>query len=122
VFPGKPKGDEEKDPKVFSKPGNSNNMTGLSSKKRERHAAQLLTTKFCAKSADEPGAGEEIRLNPIMKDLMINGYTDGHYTQAGESKRKKRWKEEVKTGIVKGTEEDQPSWLDTLREEIEKLK
>jgi hypothetical protein len=122
VFPGKPKGVEEKDPTVFSKPGNSNNMTGLSSKKRERHVVQLLTTKFRAKSVDEPGSGEEIRLNPIMKDLIINGYADGHYMQAGERKRKKRRKEEVKAGTVKGTEEDQPSWLDTLKEEIEKLK
>jgi hypothetical protein len=72
-----------------SKPGNLNNMTKLSSKKRERHVAQLLTTKSRAKSVDEPGSGEEIRLNPIMKDLIINGYADGHYTQAGERKRKK---------------------------------
>jgi hypothetical protein len=28
----------------------------------------------------------------------------------------------LKRGTVKGIEEDQPSWLDTLKEEIEKLK
>jgi hypothetical protein len=57
-----------------------------------------------------------------MKDLIINEYTDGHYTQDGERKRKKQQKEEVKVGTVKGTKEDQPSWLDTLKEEIENLK
>jgi hypothetical protein len=74
--------------RFFSKPGNSNNMTKLSSKKRERQAAQLLAIKSREKSADEPGSSEEIRLNPIMKDLIINGYAYGHYTQAGERKRK----------------------------------
>jgi len=97
-------------------------MPKLSSKKRERHVAQLLAAKYCAKSADEPRLGKEIRLNPITKDLIINGYADGNYMQASENKRKKRWKEEHKAGIVKGTKEDQPSWLDTLKEEIEKLK
>jgi hypothetical protein len=81
---------KDKDPTVFNKLGNSNNMIGLSSKKRERHVAQLPTTKFHEISADESGSGEKIRLNPIMKYLIINGYKYGHYTQAGERKRKKR--------------------------------
>jgi hypothetical protein len=89
VFPGKPEEVEEKDPTIFNKPGNLNNMTKLSSKKRERDVVQLLTTKSLAKSVDEPGSGEEIRLNPIMKDLIINGYENRHYMQDGERKRKK---------------------------------
>ena len=40
----------------------------------------------------------------------------------GESKRKKWQKEEVEAGTAKGIEEDQPSWLDTLKEEMEKIK
>jgi hypothetical protein len=108
--------------RFFNKLRNLNNMTKLSSKKRERHDAQLLTTKSRTKSTDEPGSGEDIRLNHIMKDLIINGYADGHYTQDGERKRKKQWKEEAKDRIVKGIEEDQPSWIDTLKEEIEKIK
>jgi hypothetical protein len=67
-------------------------MTELSSKKRERHVAQILTTKSHAKSVDEPGSGEEIRLNPIMKDLIINGYADGYNTQAGVEKKEKTTK------------------------------
>ena len=65
-------------------------MTKLSSKKRERHSTQLLTSKSRTKSIDEPESGKEIRLNPIMKDLIINAYADGFYTQAGERKRKKQ--------------------------------
>ena len=59
MFPGKPKGVKEKDPTFFNKPGNSNNMTGLSSKKRERHAAQLMKKKFHPKSADESGEAKK---------------------------------------------------------------
>ena len=97
-------GVEGKDPTIFSKPGNSNNMTRISSKKRERHVVQLLTTKFRAKAADEPISGEEIRLNPIIKDLIINGYADESNTQAGARKGKKKLKEEAKAGIVKNVE------------------
>jgi hypothetical protein len=57
-----------------------------------------------------------------MKDLIINGYVDGYNTQAGVSKRKKQRKEEAKAGTIKSVEENQPSWLDTLKEEIENLK
>jgi hypothetical protein len=90
VFLGKPEEMEKKDPVAFRKPGNSNSMTKLSIKKKEKHVVQLLATKFCTKSADEPRLGEEIRLNPIMKDLIINGYADRYYMQYGESKRNKR--------------------------------
>ena len=122
MFPEKPKGFEEKDSTFLIKSGNSKNMIELSNKKRERHAAQILTTKSHAKSVDEPRLGEEIRLNPIMKDLIINGYADGYNTQAGVSKRKKQWKEEAKAGTIKSIEENQPSWLDMLKEDIENLK
>jgi hypothetical protein len=59
-------------------------------KKKERLDVKILATKFHTKSADEPRSGEEIRLNLIMKDLIINGYADGCYMQAGKSKRNKR--------------------------------
>jgi len=86
-------------------------MAKLSSKKRERKAAHLLAAKSHKKSADEPGPGEEVRLNPIMKDLIINGYADGNYTQYSERKRKTQRKEEAKAGTIEGTEEDQPVGL-----------
>jgi hypothetical protein len=119
MFHHKPEGDKEKYSTIFRKSGN---MTRLSSKRRKRHDAQILTTKYCAKSIGELESGEEIRLNPIMKDLIINGYEDGYNTQTGRKKRKKQQKEEAKAGTVKSVEENQPSWLDTLKEEIENLK
>jgi hypothetical protein len=91
-------------------------------KKKEKLVVRILASKFHTKSADEPGVGEEIRLNPIMKDLIINGYADRSYMQAGESKRSKRWRKEVKAEVVEGIGENQPDWLDTLKEEIANLK
>jgi hypothetical protein len=122
LFSGKPEEMEKKDPAAFSKPGNSNGMTKLLIKKKERHAVQILATKFHTKSADEPESSEEIRLNPIMKDLIINGYVDGYYMQVGKSKRNKQGKKKTKVGTIEGTEENQPGWLDTLKEEIANLK
>jgi hypothetical protein len=74
-------GDEEKYSSFFRK---SRNMTELSSKKRERHA------KSHENFVDEPESGKEIRLNPIMKDFIINGYVDGYNTQYGKRKRRKQ--------------------------------
>jgi hypothetical protein len=107
---------EKEDTPTFNKPVNSNSMKKLSIKKKERHVAQLQETKFCTKSTDEPGLGEEIILNPIIKYLIINRYADGYYMKNGESKGNKRWKKENKDGMVEGTEEDHHGWLDTLKE------
>jgi hypothetical protein len=57
-----------------------------------------------------------------MKDLIINGYADRYYMQAGKSKRNKQQKKENKSEMVEGTGENQPVCLDTLKEEIVNLK
>jgi hypothetical protein len=116
MFPDKPEEAEEKYSAGFSKSGSSKNMTELSNKKIERHAAQILTTKSHEKYVDEPRLDEEIRMNPIMKDLIINRYVDEYNTQVGVSKRKKQRKEEAKAGTIKSIEENHPSWVDTLKE------
>ena len=90
MFPNKPEEVEEKDSTVFNKSGSSKNMTKILNKKRGRHDAQILTTKSHAKYVDEPRLGEEIRLNPIMKDSIINGYVYGSNKQFGVRKRKKK--------------------------------
>jgi hypothetical protein len=36
--------------------------------------------------------------------------------QDGESKGSKRWKKETKAEMIKGTKEDHPGWIDTLKE------
>ena len=89
VLSGKPEAMEKKDPMAFNKLGYSNNLTKLSMQKKENLLVQILASKFHTKSADEPGAGEEIRLNLIMKYLIINGYANGSYMKARESKRSK---------------------------------
>jgi hypothetical protein len=105
-----------------SEPGFSTNMTNSSLKKREKLVARILATKFYTKPSGEPGADEEVRLNPIMKDLIINGYTGEHHTRAVKRKQSKRQKTEVKAEVVESVGENQPAWLDTLKEEIAKMK
>jgi hypothetical protein len=62
-----------------SEPGFSTNMVNSSVNKKERLVAQILATKFHTDPATEPEADKEIRLNPIIRDLIINGYADGRY-------------------------------------------
>jgi hypothetical protein len=83
---------------------------------------RILATKFHTKPAEEPGADKEVRLNPIMKDLIINGYVDEPYPRAVKRKRRKRQKPEVKAEAVESVGENQSSWLDMLKEEIANLK
>jgi hypothetical protein len=113
---------DKTDQAASGEPGYSNNMTNLSVKKRENLATRILATKFHMKPAEEPGADKEVRLNPIMKDLIINGYIDEHHTPAVKRKRSKRQKTEVKDEVVESIGQNQPAWLDTLKEEIANLK
>jgi hypothetical protein len=69
--------------------GYSNNMTNLSMKKKENLVARILAMKFHTKPAEEPGVDKEVRLNPIMKDLIINGYADEPHMQDVKRKRSK---------------------------------
>jgi hypothetical protein len=59
---------------ALNESGFSTNMTNLSTKKKEKLVAQILAKKFYTKPSGEPGANEEVKLNPIMKDLIINSY------------------------------------------------
>jgi hypothetical protein len=76
LLPGKPEEMDKTDLTTFNKPGYSNNLTKLLVKKKEKLVVQILASKFHTKSADEQGVGEEIKLNPIMKDLIINMQKD----------------------------------------------
>jgi len=84
--------------------------------KKEKLVVQILATQFHTEPADESRVGKEIRLNHVMKDLIINGYVDGSYMQVGESKGNKRRRKETEDKmVVEGTGESQPAWLDTLK-------
>jgi hypothetical protein len=89
MLPEKPREMEKTDPATFSEPGYSNNLAKLSIKKKEKLVARILATKFHTEPVDESGSGEGIILNSIMKDLIINGYVDGHHLQFGKGKRSK---------------------------------
>jgi hypothetical protein len=69
-----------------SEPIFSTNMKNSSLKKREKLVARMLATKFYTKPLGEPGADEEVRLNPIMKDLIINENASKHPTRAIKKK------------------------------------
>jgi hypothetical protein len=103
---GKPEEMEEKDPTTFNNPGDLNNRKRLSIKKKENLVVKILATKFFTKSADELGSGEEIILNPIMRDLIINGYAYRYHMQVGKGKRRKQRKKEVKAEVVEGIGEN----------------
>jgi hypothetical protein len=55
---------------ISSETGHSSNMAGLSTSKKERAIARILATKFHMEPATDPEL--EVRLNPIMRDLIIN--------------------------------------------------
>jgi hypothetical protein len=48
-------------------------------KTKEKLVARILAMNFYTKPSGDPGADEEVKLNPIMKYLIINEYTDGRY-------------------------------------------
>jgi hypothetical protein len=104
-----------------SEPGFSTNMVNSSVNKKERLVAQILATKFHTDPATEPEADKEIRLNPIIRDLIINGYADGHYKRAVKRKWSKRQKTGNRAEAVESVGENQPVWLSTLKEEITNL-
>ena len=84
MLPDKPGEMEKTDLTAFSEPGYSNNLEKLLIKKKEKLVARILAMKFHTEPANESGSGEGIRLNPIMKDLIINGYENRHHLQDGK--------------------------------------
>jgi hypothetical protein len=73
-----------------NEPGYSNNTTNLLVNKKENLVVRILATKFHTKHVEEPEADKKVRLNPIMKDLIINGHTNECHKQAIKMKRRKR--------------------------------
>jgi hypothetical protein len=88
-------------------------MEDLPTSRKERVIARILETKFHTKPTTESGL--EFKLNPIMRDLIIN-------RQAIKKKRNKRQKKETVAETDKIVGENPPTWLATLKEEIAKLK
>lgn len=83
----------------------------------ERWVLQILATKFHI----EPATGTEswVRLNPIMRDLVINKHAENTYNPVAKRKRSKRRKTRAKTEMIDSVGENL-AWLSTLEEEISK--
>jgi hypothetical protein len=98
-----------------SETGYSSNMLGFPVNKEERVLAHLLATKFHTEPVIDSRL--EVRLNPIIKDLVIN-------RPAAKKKRSKQHKKEESTvEAAESVGENQPVWLDSsLKVEIAKLK
>jgi hypothetical protein len=109
------------DQAASSEPGFSTNMVNSSVNKKERLVAWILATKFHTNPATEPETDKEVRLNPIIKYLIINGYADGHYKREVKGKQRKRQKVGNRDEVIERIGENQPVWLRTLRQEITNL-
>jgi hypothetical protein len=93
--------------------GHSSNMVGLSTSKMEREIAHILATKFHTEPVMHPRL--EVRLNPIMKDLIIN-------RPAVKKKWSKRQKTENMAETAESIGENQLAQLVSLKKEIVELK
>jgi hypothetical protein len=101
------------DQAISGETGHSSNMEDLPTSRKERVIVHILATKFHTEPATDSGL--EVKLNPIMRDLVIN-------RRAVKKKRSKRQKKETVAETTESVGENQPTWLDTLKEEIAKLK
>jgi hypothetical protein len=101
------------DKAISSETGSSGNMVDFPTSKKERIIVHILATKFHTEPATDSKL--EVRLNPIMRDLVIN-------RGVVKKKQSKRQKKETIAEMTESVGEDQPVWLDTLKEEIAKLK
>jgi hypothetical protein len=101
------------DQAISGETDHSGNMEDLPTSRKEREIARILETKFHTEPATESGL--EVKLNPIMRDLIIN-------RRVVKKKWSKRQKKETIAEMVESVGENQLTWLDTLKEEIAKLK
>ena len=79
----------------------------------------MLATKFHTEPETKTRSG--IKLNPVMRDLVINEHTDTTCHTATNKKRIKRRKSETKTEMIESVGENL-AWLSTLEDEIAKLR
>ena len=102
------------DKATSSETGSFGNMVVLPTGKEGKVIAQIIATKFHIEMAIDSWL--EVKLNPTMKDLIIN-------MPAAKKKRSKWQKEEESTAeTAESVGENRLVWLDSLKEEITKLK
>jgi hypothetical protein len=79
---------DQADQTISSETRFSTNMENPSMSKKEKSIAHILATRFHTDLATEPKS--EVRLNLVMRDLIINGNVDELYKRAVKKKQSKR--------------------------------
>jgi hypothetical protein len=79
----------------------------------------MQVTKFHTELETKTELG--VRLNPIIRDLVINEHADNTCHLDAKKKRSKRRKSEAKTEMI-GSVEENSDWWSTLEGEIAKLR
>jgi hypothetical protein len=104
---------------VFGTTRFSSKVPGRSISKNERWVLQMLATKFHTEPETETESG--VKLNPIMRDIVINEHANDTCHLAAKKKRSKRRKLEAKTEMIESVRENF-DWWSTLEEEIAKMR
>jgi hypothetical protein len=71
---------DQDDQTTYSEIGFSTNMENPFMSKKEKSITRILATKFHTDPVTEPKS--EVRLNHIMRDLIINGHMQNLYKKA----------------------------------------
>jgi len=95
------------------------NVPSRSISKKERWVLQILETKFYTEPETKIESG--VKLNPVMRDLIINEHADNTCHPATKKKRRKRRRIEAKTPMMESVGEN-IDWWSTLEEEFIKLR
>jgi hypothetical protein len=93
---------------VSSMTGFSTNVPSRSISKNERWVLQILATKFHTEPETKTKLG--VKLNPVMRDLIINEHVDNTCHPSAKKKRRKRWRIEAKTEMIESVEENLDWW------------
>jgi len=99
--------------------GFSTNVPSSSISKNERWVLQILATKFHFEPKNKIESG--VKLNPFMRDLVINENADNTCHPAAKKKRRKRRRTKAKTEMIESIGENL-DWWSTLEEEITKMR
>jgi len=99
--------------------GFSTNVLSRPISKKERCLLQMLVTKFHTKPETKIESG--VKLNPVMRDLVINEHADNTCHPAIKNKRSRRWRRENKTQMIESVGEN-IDWWSALEDEITKLR
>jgi hypothetical protein len=101
------------DPVKSNETGYLGNMLNFPASTKEKVVAPILATKFHTVPVTDSRL--EIKINPIMRDIVINRPT-------AKKKRSKRQKKEPVVEAAESVRKNQPVWLDSFKEELAKMK